>query len=480
MEPVRGNHPFPLLSLPEDPLAKIIKFLKPDDLRNLRLVNHQLLVLTDERRESIELRSLPNNERRPALMHLVANWHRWPKLKSLDVSVVNADDEDDNHTAEFFEILGSPLQGLENAAWADLEDLNLADCRLGEAGGIGLARAAKHWRRLRVLNLADNFLTANAVITLSEVSLPLLEDLTLSGNMIGPAIGAALAKGAPQWPSLRNLSLQRVRLIDAGLEALLSARFPFLEAIDLSYNRLELAAGFVFVNAATQWPNLCLLNLGDNYISSPGLQRLATAHLNNLEVLIIGGDDFNLESDGVRALREGARDWPRLRIFKLMTFEELDIRGLFKGGGWEALEYLALGGDNISLEEELMNAVSSQQLPSLKQLDLSRCNYMSGNFIETMFRCPWSTLEELYIDYCDAENGVADALARLSIKLPSLRILSLREYDLSVGAIRSLMKSFGSLEKLDLSTEIEDIIFSWTSNDQADEAEPRTAMLTYT
>ena len=144
MEPVRGNHPFPLLSLPEKPLAKIIKFLKPDDLRNLRLVNHQLLVLTDERRESIGLRSLPINERRPALTHLVANWHRWPKLKFLNADFFNADDEDDNDIEDFFSIPGPPLQGLENAAWADLEELQLVICSLGEVG-IGLARAAKYW-----------------------------------------------------------------------------------------------------------------------------------------------------------------------------------------------------------------------------------------------------------------------------------------------------------------------------------------------
>ena len=61
MEPVRGNYPlaFPFLSLPEKPLAEIIKFLKPDDLRNLRLVNHELLRLVDGKRDTIRL---PRNE----------------------------------------------------------------------------------------------------------------------------------------------------------------------------------------------------------------------------------------------------------------------------------------------------------------------------------------------------------------------------------------------------------------------------------
>ena len=478
MEPDIGACPIHLLSLHEEHLTKIIKFLQPDDLENLRLVNRQWLTLVDTNIEFIGLTSLLNNERRPALMHLVANWHRWPKLKFLDAAFVHDEDEDDNGIAEFFSGLIPPLQGLENAAWADLEDLALANCRLG-AEGIGLARAAESWRQLRVLGLTRNVLTIESIIALSEVPLPLLETLNLSFNMIGPAIGAALANGAPQWPSLRKLDLGKVMLDDAGLEALLSATFPRLEDVDLSGNQLQLAAGFVFVNAATQWPNLRVLNLCDNEISSPGLQRMVTAHFHNLEELRIGGDDFNLESDGVRALREGARDWPRLRTFELMTFEELDIRGLFKEGGWEALECLALGGDNISFEEELMNAISSQQLPSLKQLDLSNCTYVDGDLLESLFEFPWPTLEELYIEYCDAENGVADALARLSINLPSLRILCLREYDLSIGAIRSLMKSFASLEILDLSTEFEHINFSWTSNHQEDEAERRTAMLTY-
>ena len=382
---------FPFLSLPEKPLAEIIKFLKPDDLRNLRLVNHQLLTRVDGTRDTIRL---SRNEIRHEhdLIHIIANWHRWPKLKVF----------------EAFKSYSDALQGLENAAWADLEYLDLANCRLGEAEGIGLATAAKHWRRLRVLNLAYNHLTANAVIALSEVLLPLLGDLNLSKNEIGPAIGAALANGAPQWPSLRKLDLCNVELDDAGLEALLSARFPLLEDVDLSGNQLQLSARFVFVNAATQWPNLRVLDLSDNQIPSLGWQRLATNHFDKLEQLSIGStDELELDPAGVRALREGARHWPRLRAFELVTFEELDIRGLFKEGGWEALEYLALGGGSFGhvVSQELKDAVSSQQLPSLKRLDLSTCNYVDGDFLESLFEFPWPILKALYIDDWDEENN---------------------------------------------------------------------------
>ena len=467
MELVRGNYPlaFPFLSLPKKPLAEIIKFLKPDDLRNLRLVNHELLRLVDGTRDTIRL---PRNEIRHGhdLIHIIANWHRWPKLKVF----------------EAFRFRSDALQGLENVAWADLEDLNLANCRLGEAGGIGLARAAKHWRRLRVLDLADNLLTENAIIALCDVSLPLLEDLILSKNEIGPAIGAALANGAPQWPSLRKLDLGKVMLDDAGLEALLSARFPLLEDIDLCENELQLTAGFVFANAATQWPNLRVLSLEHNNISSLGWQRLATVHFDKLEELVIGSmDEFQLDPASVRALKDCARHWPRLRSLALITDDELAINGLFKEGGWEALETLYLDGDTASFEEELMGAVHGQQLPSLKELNLSNCNYMSGTFIENLFKFPWTSLEELYIDgFYDPEkedDGVADALARLSIKLPSLRILSLRDRDLTLRQTRHLMASFGCLEKLDLSSGSHDFIVSGKSSAQG--GEPRTAVLTY-
>ena len=467
MELVRGNYPlaFPFLSLPKKPLAEIIKFLKPDDLRNLRLVNHELLRLVDGKRDTIRL---PRNEieHEHDLIHIVANWHRWPKLKVFEAFTFRYD----------------ALQGLENAAWTDLEDLNLTNCSLGEAGGIGLARAAKYWRKLNALNIQSNKLTSNAIAALSEVPLPLLKTLNLGWSSVGPAIGAALANGATQWPSLRKLSLGNVMLDDAGLEALLSARFPLLEDIDLCENELQLTAGFVFANAATQWPNLRVLSLEHNNISSLGWQRLATVHFDKLEELVIGSmDEFQLDPASVRALKDCARHWPRLRSLALITDDELAINGLFKEGGWEALETLYLDGDTASFEEELMGAVHGQQLPSLKELNLTNCTCTSGTFIENLFKFPWATLEELHLDGCeDLENeddGVADALARIAINLPALRILSLRDRDLTLRQTRHLMASFGCIEKLDLSSESQTFTFSGTSS--AQEGETSTTMLTY-
>ena len=269
-------------------------------------MNHQLLKLVDDKIEIIRLASLPWDEIRPAWLHIIDKWHRWPKLKTLDIASVSAP-----------LYLGSfpPIEGLENAAWADLDYLNLCNCGLTGADGVGIAMAAKHWRKLRLLNLSKNLLYEDAITALSEVALPLLEDLNLNETWIGPATGAALANAAPQWPSLRKLRLRAIDLDDKGLDAFLSGKFPLLEDIDLSHNALQLEAGVAFANAAAQWPNLRVLDLSGNDISSLGLQRLATAHFSNLEELLIGAKEgTELDPPAVTALREAAsRHWPRLR-----------------------------------------------------------------------------------------------------------------------------------------------------------------------
>ena len=360
--------------------------------------------------------------------------------------------------------LGSfpPIEGLENAAWADLDYLNLCNCGLTGADGVGIAMAAKHWRKLRLLNLSWTKISADAITALSEVALPLLEDLNLNGTWIGPATGAALANAAPQWPSLRKLRLRLIGLEDKGLDALLSANYPLLEHIDLSRNRLQLEAGVAFANAAAQWPNLRMLNLSRNYISSLGWQRLATAHFLNLEELLLGGvEGTELDPPAVRALREAAsRHWPRLRTLQLTYNFDLDISGFFTEGGWNALESLVLSGYSESIYNELRDAVSSQLLPSLKKLDLSDCFGLNNDSFSDLFGVPWPNLQELYINNHYPDDEIAFVLARISGNLPSLRILSFGKGTISKSAIDILMASFGSSGEIDSSNNSQTLIFS--------------------
>ena len=456
MDPREGVSSFPLLSLPEKPLDEIIKNLQQDDLRKLRLVNHQLLKLVDVNIETIRLDSLAWDEIRPALVHVIDKWHRWPKLKILDVGLSVNDFRFMTNPGSF------PRIGLESVAWADLEYLNLSDCGLTEAGGVGIAMAAKHWRKLRLLNLSKNLLYEDAITALSEVALPLLEDLNLNETWIGPATGAALANAAPQWPSLRKLRLRAIDLDDKGLDAFLSGKFPLLEDIDLSHNALQLEAGVAFANAAAQWPNLRVLNLSGNYIYSAGWQRLATAHFSNLEELLIGGvEDIELDPPAVTALRKAAsRHWPRLRTLQLTYNFDLDISGFFTEGGWNALESLVLSGYSESIYNEVRDAVSIQLLPSLKKLDLSECFGLTSDSILVFFGVVWPNLQELYISSHYSDDDIAFVLARFCGNLPLLRILEFRDNRISKSAIDILMVAFRSSGEIDLSNYSQTLIFS--------------------
>ena len=458
MDPREGDSSSPLLSLPEKPLHEIIKYLKPDDLRALRLMNHQLLELVDGNIETIRLAPLPWDEIRPALVHVIDKWHRWPKLKTLDIDLDVNKLRSVSDPGPF-----PPIEGLESVAWTDLEYLNLCNCGLTEADGIKLAMAAKHLRKLRLLNLSWTKISADAITALSEVALPLLEDLNLNETWIGPATGAALANAAPQWPSLRKLRLRAIDLDDKGLDAFLSGKFPLLEDIDLSHNALQLEAGVAFANAAAQWPNLRMLNLSRNYISSLGWQRLATAHFLNLEELLLGGvEGTELDPPAVRALREAAsRHWPRLRTLHLTASSDLDISGLFTEGGWNALESLVLGECSESICNELRDAVSSQLLPSLKRLDLSDCLGLNSDSFVDLFHFPWRNLQELYINNDYSDDDIAYVLADFSENFPSLRSLSFRRNSrISKSAIDILMASFGSSGEIDSSNNSQTLIFS--------------------
>ena len=123
------------------------------------------------------------------------------------------------------------------AGFPALEELDLAEVELGEAGARRLA--SRRWPRLRVLNLFCAFAGNAGVAALARGGWPALEELSLGGCDLSALSARFLARGS--WRSLRRLDLMGNRLGDYGSARLCLAElalgvWPALEWLGLYEN----------------------------------------------------------------------------------------------------------------------------------------------------------------------------------------------------------------------------------------------------
>lgn len=180
-----------------------------------------------------------------------------------------------------------------------LEELTLADSRVGTEGARALVQAPLH--RLRWLDLGNCGLGDEGSALLMRADwLPRVLGLRLSNNGIGP-IGCLTLAAAP-LEQLRSLRLQHNPLGDAGLEALAQAQnAPRLQVLAADVTAVG-DHGIQALTRGTLLEHLIRLSLDRNHgISAVGAKALADCPQSaRLRELSLGG--CSLGPDGARAI----------------------------------------------------------------------------------------------------------------------------------------------------------------------------------
>lgn len=164
-----------------------------------------------------------------------------------------------------------------------LEELEIGNLNIDAMTGVGFGAFPK----LRALDLSSAAFEGTGFALLVSHEFPALEVLTLNSTRLTPGNIQALA-GAPCAARLRELHLDEVDTGIAGLAALVQGRFPKLETLVLSRNRLGARGAAVLGLSAKRFPALTNLKLWDCNITPEGVADLVrgklTANLTALDL----------------------------------------------------------------------------------------------------------------------------------------------------------------------------------------------------
>lgn len=200
------------------------------------------------------------------------------------------------------QIEGAGLKSIVDAHLPKLKLLDLGANRVAHQGKAALSRVSA---RLTELDLCENNLDDEALISLASGDLSLLRSLDLSGNMFGQAGILALVKS--HLCSLRVLSLAFTRIGDFGVACISCATLAKPGSFDASLLERGLPIRYLVDDAdatSRNFSHLEKLNLMQCAIEKKGVEFLARAKLSNLEELNL---QYNPIGEGVISLLESYR-----------------------------------------------------------------------------------------------------------------------------------------------------------------------------
>ncbi|MDW8244814.1 MAG: TIGR02996 domain-containing protein [Thermogemmata sp.] len=216
-----------------------------------------------------------------------------------------------------------------------------------------------------------------------------LEALTIHAQHSGPALATALAR-SPYLSGLRRLCLSRNRLGDEGLNQLASRPWPNLEVLDLSHNYLSSVVATILQKRRRHFPRLHSLQLGNNNLGPNGSYQLTDGPLvRQLVFLGLAGNQIGQDSK-LSSLRS------------LLTLPELDL----SNNGLSACGLQAL----------LIPAIAPHgplgELPSqIRLLKLSRNQLGDAGARLLANACCFPELQTLHLAGCNIRDAGAQALA---------------------------------------------------------------------
>jgi uncharacterized protein (TIGR02996 family) len=174
--------------------------------------------------------------------------------------------------------LGSPAaRSLARSVFLEsVENLDLSTNLLGDEG-IGWLARSNHFGRLRKLNLSGNLLGPAGCRALASGSFPALRSLHLRNNRIGDEGLRCLVRG-PDLAGLKALHASYNRITSLGALELAEAFPPWLEVLDLSWNRIG-DSGAIALVSESEAHRLAALDLSYGELGDSAARALAGAPL---------------------------------------------------------------------------------------------------------------------------------------------------------------------------------------------------------
>lgn len=253
-------------------------------------------------------------------------------------------------------------------------------------------------RFVKVLNLTDNFLSADACYHLGEMlsKNTFLHELNLSGCRIGPAGAKRLFAGLPTNRALRVLNLNRNQLTDKGLEYFAQVIFKGIDVqkIYLSYNNIGAKGAGALAEAFETYNKFTHVDLSWNNLFTPiGTFNLLSRFGEN-KVLQELDLSWNTLSGGRLGIAvRNALGAPNLRYLNLsnnrLNGEAITyvIAGLPKAKKLVTLDL----SFNPMTPEDAKNILSKVKLPSVKVQKI----LMENVFVDSMFLMMLQAIKEM-------------------------------------------------------------------------------------
>lgn len=249
-------------------------------------------------------------------------------------------------------------QSLHAQRLAHLEQLSLNSNHLGPSE---LRRIIEALPKLKALSVGLNWIGDEGAASLHSGQLEHLERLSMFSTQLGDR-GLGFLLSSPRLGKLRSLDLSFNQLDDGAMQRWQDHRLERLEDLDLGVNRLR-DDGLYALTRTPGLEQLKHLRLHNNAIGAKSCRVLATSqNLEQLETLDLSSNP--LEDAGVQALAEG--HWPSLRVLDLRRCQ-LTLQGVMElahSPAFPALEQLELEGNRIP-EAGYQALASSSALPEL-------------------------------------------------------------------------------------------------------------------
>ena len=276
------------------------------------------------------------------------------------------------------------------------------------------------------LSFSNQQLDSAAVATLVKGDLAQLQHLHMRNGRIDIAAMALPSHG--HWPLLHVFELRHAGLASA-VERLTATKWPFLEYLDLSKNKLDARAVDILV--AISWPKLQHLDLSHNSLDATAVAKLGQGNWPKLRALHLAGSEVN--ADSLTQLTQAS--WPHLRTLDMSTslgkidaaaivqltqagwcdLESLDLskNGLDSAavsqlsvGNWKKLQNLKLS--EAATNEDAISSLVQGNWPMLSHLDLAG-NKMYAPALHVLIRGRWPLLTHLFLSVNLQAKGVLQA-----------------------------------------------------------------------
>ena len=231
---------------------------------------------------------------------------------------------------------------------------------------------------------------------------PQLQELHMYGIKL-TTISVSGLTSAP-WSALKSLTLNNCGLNSSTIRHLAACKcWPELQLLRVRNNRLSTAA--VKAMAGSNWPQLRLLDLSSNKLNASAISQLTQLRCSNIEALDLRHNPY-LDSSAIRRLALGS--WPLLKALAVGGAFGLGFFAQVAGSSWPLLETI-----RISCDYRTPQAVFAGCWPNVKHLQiiahmsppLSCFTSFSVPAVSGLTEAHWTNLQSLDLSYSNLGSG---------------------------------------------------------------------------